>query len=296
MKTAYSSQVLKQSTVSAMVGIFATSLVGAAPILVTRQQSTIEQSTTVSAFFTQSPDNLIAFTPAVGFSGTIGAGDGANTVSSATFNIIGNSTSGGNWIDGNGVPLGITLSFTAQFTLATPTLDSYLTLGGNSGTAMGNGIGITQTAGTIGSIGPDEVLEISGLTLGSINFSGVLSEAGFTFTPGTVNNAQWNRLRSNNFPEATAGATISVGADTWGFGTSTGTMGSNLAIDNNYNVILGFATAGPLVITTEAGAWNLKGLGFQYDLSYDITPVPEPTTAVIGLMGGFLLYGLRRRI
>jgi hypothetical protein len=52
--------------------------------------------------------------------GNIGAGDAAATVSSGTISVAGNSTSAGGWIDGNGIPAGITLSFNIQFTTAKP--------------------------------------------------------------------------------------------------------------------------------------------------------------------------------
>lgn len=245
--------------------------------MLTNQASSVETSQIASAFFTNSPDNLIvltniATTGTTGLvSGSIGAGDAASFTSSGTFTVFGGATSAGGWVDSNGIPAGITMTFNIQFTASTPNPDSFLTTQGNSGTQLGNGLGVTQAQGTIGDLGAGETVEISAITISGVSFSGSPSEPGYTFNSGTVTNPKWNRLRSNNLSEATEGTTVTVGTNTWGFGTATGTLGSNLAIENNYAVIPGFETAGPLVFTTQAGVWNLKGLGFRYDVSYEIT-------------------------
>ena len=247
----------------------------AATILLTKQVNGVEQSQVDSAFFTQSPNNSVTFTnvattQTAGFvSGNVGAGDSATSVSSGIFTLVGNSSSAFAWTNGNGIPTGITLTFNIQFTSSTT--NGFLTTEGNSGTALGNGFGVTQTAGSVGTMEPGEYLEISSISISSVSFSGSLTEPGFTFTPGSVSNARWNRLRAQNFAVASEGARITVGSDTWGFGTSTGTMGSNLVLANNYTTLTnGFETAGPMVFSTDAGAWNLKGLGFRFDVSYDI--------------------------
>lgn len=266
--------VLRTSLLSAAVCVCAFPS-RATTILVTKQVNAVEQSQVDSAFFTQSPNNAVTFTnvqtsSTVGFfSGNIGAGDASTSVSSGRFSIVGNATSAFGWTNGNGIPTGITLTFNAQFT--TSTTNGNLTTEGNSGTQLGNGFGITQTPGSIGTLEPGEYLNISTISISGVSFTGSLTEPGFAFTPGTVSNARWNRLRVQNFAVATEGATCTVGADTWGFGTSTGTMGSNLVLANNYTTLTsGFDTAGPMTFSTDAGAWNLKGLGFRFDVNYDI--------------------------
>src|SRR5215204_3439666 len=209
-------------SISAMALGAALSLSQATPVLVIKQANAIETSVNnaeSSAFFTNSPDNLLvltnistAQTPGL-VGGNIGAGDAASCVSTGSFTIVGGSTSAGGWVDSNGIPAGITLTFNIQFTTSTTNADSFLTAGGNSGTALGNGIGITPTAGTTGALEPGEVLEISTIAITAINFSGSLAEPGFSFTPGTVSNLKWNRLRSNNLTEATEGVTVTVGTD-----------------------------------------------------------------------------------
>jgi len=275
--------------------LLASSQTQAAPVSVTRQQNSIETSTTApqsSAFFSQDLAGA-AFGPSSGFSSTTQAGTASSVSSSGTISIVGNSTSAGGWIDGNGVPLGITLSYNAAFTVSTPTAGSYLTVG----TTVGNGIGIAQAVLGTGNINTTEVLNISAISISSILFSGTLTESGFSFTPGTVNNAGWNRLRSNNFTEATSGTVVTdSAATTWGFGLGTGTGGSGLLIDNNYNVIPAFAPVGAVSFATTAGSgWSLKGVGFKYDVSYDITPVPEPGTIALGMIGGLGLLIARRK-
>jgi hypothetical protein len=245
-----------------------------------------------SAFFTQALDST-AFGPQAGFSGSVAAGVSASTTSSGSITVTGNSTSAGGWLDGNKIPLGVTLTFNASFTVSTPTPDSYLTLGPTTG----NGIGITQTANTTGNIGVGEILNISAINFSSVQFTGAITEEGFDFVTGSgsIGNPRWAKFRSNNFNEGTAGMTATVGTDTWGFGTSAGTQASNLIIDNNYNATVGFETGGPMELSMQAGTWNLKGVGFVYDVSYDVIPVPEPATTSLALLGGLILFAIRRK-
>lgn len=247
----------------------------AATVQVTKQVNGVEQSQVDSAFFTQSPNNAITFTNGAttqtpGFvSGNIGAGDAATSISSGTFTIVGDASSALGWTNGNGIPAGITLTFNIQFTSSTT--NGFLTTQGNSGTQLGNGFGITATAGSVGTLDPSEHLEISSVTISGVSFTGSLTEPGFVFTPGNVTNPKWNRLRAQNFDEVSEGALITVGGDTWGFGISSGSAGSNLVLENNYTTLTsGFETAGPMIFATDAGSWNLKGLGFRYEVTYDI--------------------------
>ena len=191
----------------------------AANIVFSNQVNSVETSVNSvqsSAFFTATPDNGVTFTNIITtvspglIGGDLGAGDGSVATSSGTITVVGASTSAGGWTDTNGVPAGITLTFNVQFT--TSTTNGFLTLGGNGlVTATGNGIGITNTAAVPGALDVGEVLEISTISITGVTFTGSLAESGYSFTPGTVLNPKWNRLRSNNFAEATRGATITTG-------------------------------------------------------------------------------------
>ena len=114
------------------------------------------------------------------------------------FSINGNSTSAGGWTDGNGIPQGITLTFNADITLsvgAGSPAGSFLTLsqnGANRGDGLGitptlNGVSTLETANFNGGVGND-VLAVSAVTVSDVAFAGTLSEVGFTFTPGAVEN------------------------------------------------------------------------------------------------------------
>ena len=172
---------------------------------------------------------------------TAKAGEAVSTTPSKTYIITGSSTSAGGWTDGTGVPAGLVLTFTAEFTISALPLSggSFLTNPGTGdpltgGNAHGRGIGVTQTLGSIDDIDKPDGIHVSAATISNVSFSGTLTEPGFTFTPGGIFNFGTRVFRSNNFTEANAGMLLTQGADTIGFGLSTGTLASNLNVANNF--------------------------------------------------------------
>jgi fibronectin-binding autotransporter adhesin len=257
-------------------------------ISVIKQVNTIEQNQFASPFFTNTAHGAtiltnIATSSTPGFfRGNVRAGYASMTTGTGTLTVVGNSTSAGGWIDGNGIPAGVTLTFSVQFTAHTPDEGTYLTTKANSGTGLGDGIGIVQSVEGLGSMEPGETLILSALTLNSVNWSGSPAEPGFTLIPGTLSNMKWNRLRANGF---SAGMVATTAEGTFGFGTSSGTLGSNLPIPNLYTGNGSFSTlgtAGPITFTVEQGAWNLKGLGFAYEVTYEMQG-EKPTPTWVGL-------------
>jgi hypothetical protein len=219
-----------------------------------------------------------------------------------------------------GITLTFNTQFTMSVGAGSPA-GSVLTNPGLTGTSLGNGIGITQTLGgnhtmdssnLIQSPGSGtESLEVSAMTVSNIVFSGTLAEEDFTFTPGTVGNFGPYVLRSNGFTEngETLGLTSATATPdpenptrpTIGFGTPSadpseigrgkGNIASHLFIDD------GFAdgsddlpTPAPNWFPRQIGAYTLtpqnatiavKGIGYEYDVTFDISPIGE------GLDGDF---------
>ena len=250
----------------------------------------------------------ITFTPV----GTVQAGQVTSLSSNGSFSVAGTSTSAGNWTDGNGVPAGITLTFNTQFTMAVGAgspAGSYLTNPGATGSGLGNGVGITQTLGgnhTLDSgnlTSPpnpaNESLEVSAMTVSNVSFAGTLAEPGFTFAPGSVGNFGPYVLRSNGFNETgeTMGlksateipdpanpnkATIGFGnpsADPSEIGRGEGTVASHVFIDDNFTN--GAPTTpnffprqiGAFTLTPQNGTIAIKGIGYEYDVTFDISPI-----------------------
>ena len=265
----------------------------AAPVVVTKR-STVNHGNTTSAFFTLSVDGTTTYAPEDGWAPTAPT-QGAVATSVTTkksFSFVGNSTAAGNWTDGNGVPAGITLSFDAEFTIsALPTPGSYLTMPGlnSSVSAASRGIGVTQTFGPTGinDINTGAGLEFSAVTVSNVNFAGALTETGFTFTPGGVSGFGTTVFRSNVFQEANHGMALTPINDptnTIGFGKATGTVASNLVIDNNFGPPNGSSSAfprqtGPYTLIVTEGAGGIKGLGLEYDVTYDVSPAGSVVNA-----------------
>jgi hypothetical protein len=144
----------------------------------------------------------------------------------------------------------------------------------------------------------NEGIGVSAITVSNVLFAGAPTDPNYTFTPGTVANFGTRVFRSNNFAEATGGMllTNTVTGGTIGFGLQTGTIASNLVIDNGFTTGT-FDTArqtGPYTLVVTSGNSVIKGIGMAYDVSYDITAVPEPTATMLAA-GGFTALTLRRR-
>jgi hypothetical protein len=259
------------------------------------QTDGLEQNTTTSAFFTASIDNTITFGASAGWAPTAAnqAATKASVTSKKSFLFTGTATAP-TWLNGNGVPTGITLAFDAELTVtALPTPNSLLTNPG-SGTAtsglVGQGIGITPVAGGADDIDVPEGIGVSAVTVSNIVWSGSLSDPNYAFAPGSVSGFGTRSFRSSTFNEGTAGMILTQGASTIGFGTATGTIASNLAIENN----LGNGSpassvfsrqSGPYTLTTTQGVSTIKGIGLGYDITYDIIAVPEPATLTLVFVG-----------
>ena len=259
-----------------------------AAAVVVAKTDNLNHSQTNSAFFTLTADGSVALLPDGGWAPLVPTQAAAATTTSTTpkksFSILGNSTAAGNWVDGNGIPAGITLGFDAQFTITALPTGSLLTNPGASGSAMGRGIGVTQTSGPTGlnDINTGNGIEVSPVTVSNVNFTGALAEPGFNFTPGGVSGFGTVLFRSGNFDETGAGAdgmVLTQGTDTIGFGAATGSLASNLVVDNNFGPFqnpAGTSSAFPrqsgpytLIVTQSVGV--IKGMTLQYDVTYDVS-------------------------
>ena len=272
------------------------------------KQSNLLHNQTESPFFSSSADGLTNFLPAPAGgaiwapSGTVQAGQVTTLTSVGAFSILGDSTSAGadltpgtsdDWLDGNGIPAGITLAFDAQLTISvgagSPT-GSWLTIPGNSATPLGGGVGVTQVQGgtsTIDSLNLNEVpagdpndthesIDVSAVSVSNVSFSGALAEAGFSFTPGTVDDFGPRVLRANAFTESAEFAELRPSPTdpaTIGFGQSPGTVASNVFIDNSFtNAAASFPRqVGAFTLAPTNATIGLKGISYEYDVTYGIT-------------------------
>ena len=211
---------------------------------------------------------------------------GSSTTISGRVTINGNATSAGadaivgnedDWLNGNSLPAGVTLSYDVTFTIAAANGLNLITANGNTG----NGLGIANSATqNYGALNAGEVLQISAVTTANHAWSGTPTES-FAFTPISFGVTRFTAFRSPNFVEATDTATLSDGTNTWGFGTATGTTASNVAMENTLGST--FTAAGgdvPLTFTTNTGSggWNLKGFQLSTPVSYEIVAVAPPAT------------------
>ena len=255
----------------------------------------LDHNVTQSAFFSSTVDGT-AYAKTDenwGPKDTAKAGEAVSTTPSKTYIITGNSTSAGGWIDGTGVPAGLILTFTAEFTISALPLSggSFLTNPGIGPTATppadahhGRGIGITQTLGGIDDIDKPDGIHVSAATISNVSFSGTLTEPGFTFTPGGISNFGTRVLRSGNFNETVAGMLLTQGEDTIGFGLSTGTLASNLNVANNFGSgadpsAIFDRRVGPYTLVVDGPTQTsntavIKGIGIAYEVMYDITAAP----------------------
>jgi hypothetical protein len=279
------------STLALAVVLPAVALVGAsdvkaAPVVVAKTDN-LNHSQTNSAFFTLSADGSVALEAEGGWAPIVPTQAAAATTTSTTpkksFSIPGSSTAAGNWVDGNGIPAGITLAFDAEFTISGLPEGSVLTNPGASGSALGRGIGVTQVVGGINDINTGHGLHFSPVAVSNVSFTGSLSEPGYAFTPGGVSGFGTVLFRSNNFDESGTGVdgmVLTQGADTIGFGSGTGSLASNLIVDNNFGPFQGTPgtsstfprQSGPYTLLVTESVSVIKGMTLQYDVTYDITP------------------------
>ena len=250
---------------------------------------------TVSPFFTAHTDGT-AIGPANGWAPIAPVQAAAPGTSSTTpkksFSFVGDSTAAGNWIDGNGIPAGITLTFDAEFTIsAITTTEPALVLtvpGLSSANQSGRGIGVTtqQDVNGIDDINAGRGLEFSPVTVSNVSFTGTLADPGFTFTPGGVSNFGTQLFASGVFNETTQGMLLTQGADTVGFGLTDGSTPETSKLLQNLNFGIfddrdpvpnlplsdDFPRqSGPFTLVTTIGAGVVRGFTLGYDVTYDIT-------------------------
>ena len=294
---------VSQISTSGLVALLCAGVAASAPAatIISPQIENVNHAVADSAFFTATTANA-PFNPSNGWKPIPSAQAGAvsSTTPNKSFSIAGSSTAAGNWVDGNGVPAGISLTFDAQFTVAVASpAGSFLT----HAASTGDGIGIAQSAGTTGDLNGSEVLSVSAVTVSNVIFSGSLADPNYTFTPGTVSGFGTRVLRSGTFQEGSEGLLLTSGAGTIGFGNAPGgTLASGLLIDNNFGPPPGTATSsifarqtGPYTLAMTAGTAPLKGIGFGYDITYDINAVPEPAGLALAALGCLGLAGVRSR-
>jgi hypothetical protein len=226
---------------------------------------------------------------------TVDSPFGSSTTVSGRVTINGTATAAGvdltlgtadDWLDGNNLPAGVTLSYDVSFTISAANGNNLITANGNTG----NGLAIANDASqNYGNLDAGEVLQISAITTSNHLWGGVPTEP-FLFTPISFGVTKFAAFRSNLFDEATEGMTVSDGTNTWGFGISTGTAGSGLIMENNLGNPFGPAGGDvPLTLTTDAGSWALKGFRLSTPVKYDI--VAAPPTADADFNGDGLVDG-----
>jgi len=191
---------------------------------------------------------------------------------------VGTSNSSTNFNDGNRLPKGVTLTYDLSFTISTTDGD-LVTANGNTGNGLAPG------ALPFGVFDPGESIEFSVAAISNISFTGTPTDPSVTFTPGTVSEVGLSQFRSNNFAEPTNGVTLSNGTDTVGFGTSMGTVASEVAINNGFSAAARFPAMAmnvPLTLTMDTGTFNLKGLEFTTSFDYEFTsPFSDLNVAVV---------------
>ena len=265
-------------------------------------------SESYSPFFTLHTDGVKPFLPSNGWApvSPVQAADPATATSSTpkkSFSIIGDSTSAGNWTDGNGIPAGMTLSFDAEFTITALQTEAgmMLTVPGASNTNQsGRGIGLTVVAGGVDDINPGRGVQFSPVTVSNFSLTGTLAEPGYSISGGAVSNFGIQLFASGVFNETSQGmlltqgedAVVDPGEETIGFGVTAGTIASNLQQNLNFGPFSpgpagGTATppdpssvfprqSGPFTLVTSASSGTIRGFTLGYDVTYDISPA-SPT-------------------
>jgi hypothetical protein len=250
--------------------------------------------------------------------GPVQAGTVSSLVVGGTFTLTGNATAddiGGPWTGGNGIPLGIVVKFNTEITFsvgADSPANSFLTLSATNST---NGLGIAQGMNLGGQLDPTESLDVSAVTISNLTFSGGVP--GYNVTNGAVGDFSPYAIRSagdtnaDGFNELTKVAGLYTvppdgsGKPTIGFGgastTATGdglpgdgVLAGHLAISTGFDFNAGnnghtnqfgaTPVTGPWTFRMLTGSMALKGIGYQYNVSYDISPV--------GLAGDFNHNGI----
>ena len=117
-----------------------------------------------------------------------------------------------------------------------------------------------------------------------------IRDSNYSFTPGGVGGFGTIVIRSSTFNNSTAGMVLTQGSDTIGFGIATGNIASNQVASNNFGTGSPASSifpkrSGPYSLVVTTGVSVIKGIGLGYDVTYDITAVPEPATLMLALVG-----------
>ena len=275
-----------------------------AATIVAAKTDNLLHNQTNSPFFTLSSNGTTALLPADGWAPIAPTQAAAATTTSTTpkktFSFVGNSTAAGSWLDGNGVPTGITLTFDAQLTISALPAGLLLTVPGATGATLGQGIGVTGTVGGNNDINTNWGIQVSPVTVSNVNFIGTLADPNYTFTPGSVGGFGTIVVRSSTFNNSTAGMVLTQGSNTIGFGVATGSIASNQQANNNFGPPGSPASSvfprqsGPYTLVVTQGVSVIKGIGLGYDVTYDITAVPEPATLMLVFVGLLATCSWRR--
>ena len=265
-----------------------------ATTIVAAKTDNLLHNQTNSPFFTVSSNGTTTLAAADGWAPIAPTqAAGATTTSTTpkkTFSFVGTSTAAGNWVDGNGVPAGITLTFDAQLTIAASPGGLLLTVPGATGGPLGQGLGVTGTVGGNNDINTNWGIQVSPVTVSNVNFVGTLTDPNYTFTPGSVGGFGTTVIRSSTFNNATASMVLTQTlnpTNTIGFGQATGSIASNQQALNNFGPPASPASSvfprqsGPYSLIVTQGVSVIKGIGLGYDVTYDITAVPEPSTLML---------------
>ncbi len=276
----------------------------AATIIAAKTDNLLHNQTN-SPFFTLSNNGTTPLLPADGWAPIAPTQAAAATTTSTTpkktFSFVGNSTAAGSWLDGNGVPTGITLTFDAQLTISASPAGLLLTVPGATGATLGQGIGVTGTVGGNNDINTNWGIQVSPVTVSNVIFAGTLTDPNYAFTPGSVGGFGTIVVRSSTFNNSTAGMVLTQGSNTIGFGVATGSIASNQQALNNFGPPASPASSvfprqsGPYTLIATQGVSTIKGIGLGFDVTYDITAVPEPATLTLVFVG-MLATCTRRRI
>jgi len=230
--------------------------------------------------------------PSGGLSGDLGFNNNPNvsgapiTATSATltgtFTIIGDSTAGGGFSDGNSLPSGITATYTISFGLSTTT-GALLSAGAGEANGLGAGAGDAFFAS--GNANFSGALQFGSATISGVSFTGSPTDTGFIFSNGTVDAVELLGISSISFTGTNdAILTNSAGATVVEFATAA-TPGQILVDGTNDNLFDGQALGDANFLVTNGGA-HLTGFTLGTNFSFDVTPIPEPSTSLlIGLVG-----------
>ena len=205
-------------------------------------------------------DGTRIYNNARGFSGTAAtpvsfiSADSTSTVTGVGLGIGGD--------DYNGLPLGVTFNYGLQF----------------QATAIGAGH-VLADAGNVG-LGVSSPAEPANLQLNAgeqllfdqfqvINVA-IQDPLGLLAPGASVNNPRWRGVRSSNHA---APDSVTVSSDAAATQNVTVFDDAPNKIENNLTVGV-FPPMSTAYVTTTAGSWTLKSIGWQVDLNYELAPVP----------------------